>query len=140
MYENKGNIVQKNLQSINGYTVHYIEQDLIHKNGFYIIKSRDYDSKLDIIHSHNRNYKLRFDLIVEPATLTIFDFIVDDQENDEENDGVYISLLRDDEFISAEILYKEEQCDKIEEPDDHGMGHNYTSYQKDVTVNEFTEK
>ena len=37
MYKSKGNIVQKNLSSMNGYTVHYIEQDLIHTNGFYII-------------------------------------------------------------------------------------------------------
>jgi len=56
MYKSNGNIVQKNLSSMNGFTVHYIEQDLVHESCFYIMQSRDYDSKLDIIHSHNRNY------------------------------------------------------------------------------------
>jgi len=34
-----------------------------------------------------------------------------DQDDDDEFDGAYISLLRDDEFISAQILYKEEEVD-----------------------------
>ena len=66
-----GHFYQQNLPQLKEELVRYIEPVV---DGFFLVACNDYDSSLDIIHSHIKDYHIKFTKNVEPGIIKIFDF------------------------------------------------------------------
>lgn len=96
----------------------YIKCD---RYGFFFVASRDYDSMLDIQHSHRPNdFEVKFTRQIEPGIIKIFDFNIQGADKPIRSNVLlngtrthYSNIirmlsLRDDEFLIDEATYPEE--------------------------------
>lgn len=81
--------------------IHYIKEDP-YENGFYILCSREYDQRLELVHTHRAEIFMDFERQVEPGIIKIFDMNIlkadaVDQSHTQQIESRFIGM-RDDEF------------------------------------------
>lgn len=92
---------KRKLRQMKGKIVHHMEEDP-DGSGFYIICSQEYDSRLELEHSHRDELKLDFERQVEPGIIKIFNMAISTTKKADELNTKEINMrfvgMRDDEF------------------------------------------
>lgn len=101
---------KRKLPQMKGKIVHYMQEDPQY-NGFYIICSKEYDSHLELEHSHRGEFHVNFERQVEPGIIKIFNMrlkttVVSGQPDTKRIDLRFVGM-RDDEYTYDQCFYEE---------------------------------
>lgn len=103
---------KRKLASIEGKIVMYIQEDPA-GTGFYVVCCKEYDSKIDVEHSHRPALDIAFDRQVEPGIIKIHDMNIRSTALDAHTNKNEIRFvgMRDDEFTLDRATYTERKLD-----------------------------